>query len=55
MAMDLEQLLGVRPNSDLSIAFSISPMTEGSQGRMTRRRGSGVEMAAIWLSGVGTP
>jgi len=39
----------------LVIAFSMADRTERSQGWMTIRWASGVEMPAIWLSGVAVP
>src|SRR5579875_2796098 len=48
-------LLGVRPRSDLRIAFSIGPSIERSHGWIVSKRGSGTLTVASWLIGIGVP
>ena len=51
----LPSFCGLMPRSDVWIAFSIALSSEPSHGWMDSERGSGVETAATWLSGVGVP
>ena len=47
--------VGFTPRSELRMAVSISPMVDMSYGLIKSMRGSGTEMVAIWLIGVGAP
>ena len=53
--MILPSLEGVRPRSLLRIAFSTAESILVSHREICKRRGSGAEMLAIWVSGVGVP
>ena len=46
---------GLMPRSEVWMAFSMALRIEPSQGLMRRLLGSGEEMAATWLMGVGLP
>ena len=43
------------PRPDSRIAFSTAPASERSQTWTVIMRGSGTEMVASWLSGIGEP
>ena len=51
----LPSFMGVRPSSDLRMAFSTSPMMVLSQGWTRRSLGSGADREATWLSGEEAP
>ena len=55
MRMMRPSLTGVRPRSDLRMAFSTTEMPPLSQGWMVMVRLSGTATEAIWEMGVGVP
>jgi hypothetical protein len=51
----LPSLAGLRPRSDVRIAFSITAISEGSNGWAMIIEGSGIDNDATWLSGILLP
>ena len=55
MRMILPSFCGLRSRSEVRIAFSMAGRSDGSQGWMVMRVGSGMARLPTWLSGVGVP
>ena len=55
MRTTLPSLFGFSPRSDARIAFSMAPISVGSNGWATISVGSGTESEATWLSGMRVP
>ena len=53
--MIFPSLVGLMPRSDFWISFSMTLSMLCSQGAIWMMRGSGMEMLATWLMGVGEP
>ena len=52
MRTTLPSFAGLSPRSDARMAFSIAPISDGSNGCATISAGSGTDSVATWLIGI---